>query len=324
MRSRAGSPSRRSPARRRMGRLALARGTVPSRHRPRSSGSSHSRPGRIGRRRQLAQQLRRARSVRERWNAASPRFEKNGRGTFSGRRSGGAPSDRDHLGARCKRVQPLGRRRHPGADDRDPRDAYSCGSYACTRVRDTRSDERDRGGRSRRARARTGRRRRARSPRRPRGSRSTRRSREAAIPADPRPRPPRRARGTRRPSGGSGSRRDATSGRSDPVRRDSRTARPGKRRGAARWPSRLRAHPLLPDRRRALAPHRRRILVRARRRRSRSGSSPPCRKRGVRGERRQPAADDGAPRRRVHATSPSRPAGPGRSSAGTRRTPPAE
>ena len=31
-----------------------------------------------------------------------------------------AAADRDDLGARSQRIQPLGRRRHSGADDRDP------------------------------------------------------------------------------------------------------------------------------------------------------------------------------------------------------------
>ena len=46
---------------------------------------------------------------------------KNGRATLSGRLRRLAAADRDDLGAGRERVQPLGRGRHPGADDGDAR-----------------------------------------------------------------------------------------------------------------------------------------------------------------------------------------------------------
>ena len=207
-----------------------------------------------------------------------------------------AAADRDHL-RRLRRARsaipsppPCRRRRsRPARRTRAAR----------TRARrpDARSAARGPDGPSRRARARTARRRPARSRRRRRGS-APRAAARSSGPSRFARGPPLRARRTRRRPGDSGSPPTATSGRSEPVRIDSRTARPGNaRRGE--MAVRLGAHPPLPDTRRAPPPDFGRIGVRAEDG-DLLGLEPAVPQGGERGECRQPTADDGTPRRRLH------------------------
>ena len=293
---------------------APRRGSVP--RAGASSGSSQRAAGRIRRSEQLA-------SSAARSPAAEPVEAARGR---AARSSGArhvqrpaprlAPPHRDHARACGERVQPLRRRGEPGADDAD----------LVARIRAAR----------RRAR-RAGRRQlvgHARGPGCPvatqhvreapvpveleaavdrRGSRSTRAARRLSSQPLARAHAPRRARGTRRPSGDSGRRRDATSGRSERRRRASRTASPGNVVGRqcpslseriARWRIAARAPP--PGGRRIGSGAEDGDLVRL---------EPAAPQGLVRREAGQPAADD----RDAGITSPSRRAAPARSSAGTRR-----
>ena len=261
----------------------------------RSSGSSHSRPGRVRRRRQVAQQCaaaRRRRAVERR--EAALREERPRRAQRPPQRRPAA--DRDHLRAGAERVQPLRRRRHPGADDRDARRVLVrlVGVHGCrmlARPRETRD------GPSRRARARTARRRRARSRRRPRGSAP----RAAATKLRSQPLRSRTSAACETNSSTSRvvavrRRGDERAQRARPHRLPHREAR---ERGRGQMPVRLGAHPPLPDARRALAPDLGRVGVRAEDADLLCGE-PAVPQGGVRGECRQPAADDGTPRRRVH------------------------
>ena len=172
------------------------------------------------------------------WNAARPRREKSGRGTFSGRRARLAPPHRGDARARRERVPPLGRRRHPGADDDDVVGVVVrlVGVHRPRVVRRAPPARSARGGRSRPARGGTTAGRRASKPPSTARIRSIAARHDAVVPAGPRGAAPRRGRGTRRPSGGSGRRRVCTSGHGLPLRAAARTASPGNDVGR-QWPS---------------------------------------------------------------------------------------
>ena len=115
--SRRGSRWRRSPARRR--RPPARRGSGPRARLPRS-GASQARPGGYdGSPKPRRSSARRAARRGVEAGEAALREERPGDVERPPRRL--AAPDRDDLGARRERVQPLGRRRHAGADDRDAR-----------------------------------------------------------------------------------------------------------------------------------------------------------------------------------------------------------
>ena len=206
------------------------------------------------------------------------------------------PPDRDHLRAGAERVQPLRRGRHAGADDRDARRVLVRlvrvhGVRMLARPRETRDAP------SRRARARTGPSPSSSKPPSTARIRSTRRSHEAAVPAAPLA----HLRGVRDELVdvrvvAVRRRRDERAQRARPHRLPHREARERRRGEMA---VRLGPHPALADAGRPPPPDLGRIGVRAEDGDLLRGE-PAVPQGGVRGECRQPAADDGTPRSRVH------------------------
>ena len=303
-----------APGRRRSPRLR--RGTGPP---ARESGSSHARPGGYDGASNLAQRAQRAAPAARDGTRRARAASGYGRGTFSGRRTGSRRRTEITVEPGVERVQPLRRRGEPRADDAD----------RCRRSRAARTSE-----------PRAGRRAAPPAPRAPDDRSRRARARTTPCPSSSKPPATGRSRsiraGTTRcssrcriaqlldvrrgspaPSGGSGRRRCARSGTTRAPRARLAHGEPGKRRRQAVAVA-LGAHVRLPDRRRTRAatpPPDPRIrspkttissgLDPAAEQRQRTRRIPPARRRR---------------RRRAPLTSPSRPAAPGRSSAGTRRT----
>ena len=95
------------------------RGSGPRAARARPARPTRGRAGRTARRTRRRSSARSAGGVA--WKPASPRFVKSGRGDVQRPPRRLAPADRDDLGARRERVQPLRRGGHAGADDGDAR-----------------------------------------------------------------------------------------------------------------------------------------------------------------------------------------------------------
>ena len=311
-----GSRSRRSPARRRSAteldaEAALALG-LRERLVPRGARRDRTAPTARGASPRAARR-------RARGTPARPRFEKNGRGTLSGRRSGSRRRTETTSAPAASAFSHSVAAAMPGADDRDPRRVLVrlVGVHGARVV----------GGRAR--------------PGWP-GRDEHVRERPFAVELEAAVDGARSARPAAARSSGSqplrsrtslGVREEVLDARVVAVRdgRDERPQRAGALRLAHREPRErrggevpvgLRAHPPLADRRRAPAPRPRSGPRASRRPRSRPG-------RARRAAASRSAASAASPlptiahRAPVHATSPSRRAGPARSSAGTRRTRPA-